>query len=403
MYFFSPILCSSTGKAWLNGNQICREPLSYKTIDAYGTHDYIADYALNYISKYISIPADKLQFLHYIRDNKYAMNDYFLAGSDMPDAIRLRDTKNILIYYQFQTRCGNWFRSAVDMAGFRNIDHQLRFDSNGNCISGSLKPLVEHLANKLYYAFNLRDGQLAAYYLGAICHCIADATFYTHLIDGISDWRKYADNVQFLTKERYWQHVELSSSFFEPGYADDYFTTYAVKRDPDTCVVMAGRETMFGGYYLESRSWIYFQASEMSVYNPGRANDAWGWAKNYLNKPINYWKRTEFNKIDVTPYNKYFDTVQFNINTAIYFCMSMMAKVVDYYQSVECDSSEGDYGGQTPSLGDKQADANQQKIQQKLDEYRAFFAFSLVGMLLSLVVLGLSLKSAKDITLLVSA
>ena len=401
LYFFSPILCSSTGKAWLNGNEICRFPLSYKTADAYGTHDYIAEYALNYISKYISIPADKLQFLHYIRDNKYAMNDFFLAGTDMPDAVRLRDKNGNLIEYGFNTRCGNPFSSAKDMAKFRNINHQLRFGSDRSYVSGSLKPLAQHLAKKLYNAFNLRDGQLAAYYLGAICHCIGDATEYSHLIDGVYDWRKYAECVQFLTRERYWQHT-TSSSFFEPGYADDYFTTHAVKREPDRCVVMAGRETMFGGYYLETRSWIYFNASEMPIYNPERPNDAWGWAKNYLNKKINYWTRTDFNKINCHPYHQYFATVQFNINTAIYFCMSMMAKVVERYDGGECDSDHGDYGGQTPNLGDKQADANQQKIQQRLDEYRAFFYFSFAGMLLSLIALGLSLKSAKDIVIPVS-
>ena len=71
--------------------------------------------------------------------------------------------------------------------------------------------------------------------------------------------------------------------------------------------------------------------------------------------------------------------------------MSIMAKVIEGYQGVECNGV-GEYGGQLPGQGNQNANANMQAIQQRLDNFNAFFALSLIGVMLSLLALSLSLK-----------
>ncbi|MFX1312265.1 MAG: hypothetical protein ACFFHD_06600 [Promethearchaeota archaeon] len=388
LYFFAPLLhYSSSTIAWRNNSYILGWP-SYYSSENYGTHDWIAETAITILhNAYFYEFGESPEFINKIVSNYANMKDYFLAGTEAPDACKYNS-------YWIETLCKNWIESKF----IPRYYHKLRFDgSTEGCIQRSLCILAKELGQWVDYGFNLHDGQYAAYFLGAMCHAIADATFYTHLIDGTQGWQTYATNVQYFTSTPISQRI-TGQGFFSTNEAQNT-VSIVIKIKPDKATEEAGRVVMFAkwGDYYDPYGMDYYYPK------PGSTINQWEKASNLIGKPIGNWIMSDWVQIesDVVCYN-YFKTIENHLNVAIFYCAAAINELQQYWKGYDCQPTEEDLKGHPPAFGNKEADANKAEIKVKLRQFEAFFAFGLTGTLLSLIALGLSLKTAKELGITVA-
>ncbi len=124
-----------------------------------------------------------------------------------------------------------------------------------------LKIGTERVAEAVSLAFQAKDCQAAAYLLGAMSHFIADAAFYTHLIDNTIHHRAFLKKVDHLSDNPYSSSTpKRASDFFNIIEAYDAFNS-GVKEKPGQATYLTGLDTRYGNAYQMSFSTrIFFDA-----------------------------------------------------------------------------------------------------------------------------------------------
>ena len=358
---------SKSGSAWLNGkNDHAQTLIKYKndyfpthfyttTSDHYSTHDWIAECALDLIvTKY---PEHKfIQMMHLnIRDMKI----YFLLGTEVPDSLRISGEK------KFQT-----VRTSMRTIERKDIpyvyDHHLVFDPitgklEESDITLSIAKCARQCQQKAEQMLGLGDCQAAAFYLGVMCHYIADAVFFPHITetggtlnptqstDATLKWRMH-----YLTSRKLsdWMYCNGEPTalfpFFTYTDAKAYFieTNTAKYKNAWQATWWAGHHVCFGRAiagmdnlpiaerpyrpsYIVDDAWVMndYHESTGNAFPPGfdletlkkeeRRYDYW----NQI--PLDSWERD------------YLTALQHHLELGVYYCAGVINHIKDSYTKCE--------------------------------------------------------------------
>lgn len=183
----------SSVHAWKNGSYGYNQT-DYDYATDYGTHDWIADRALSVLY------ADDAETWQWLMDRR----TIFLVGTEAPDNSGVSMTLN-----------------DISVTGFGDTTyHHIYFDEDGNILSNEDDAALRaktcgDLANS-YISENKLD--LAAFYLGAMCHYIGDMAMYAHttrnnVAPHYVDFDLYHSSVEDYTNTRSNEHTNLNEFF----------------------------------------------------------------------------------------------------------------------------------------------------------------------------------------------
>ncbi len=330
---------SSNAKTAINyeGDYIANNGYFY-----YGTHDWIAESALEIL--YSERSND--EFIQKLHDNSDPddLKWWFLLGTEVPDY----GSKTKI---SLDTKCG---KNAVSSTDFFSNHQEIRV--SGLKIMGPSKGQVDKAKNKAIEGFNEYDCQKAAYYLGAMVHIISDATFYPHLEGGSAGYKEFQTRMYYLTHDIY--PLRTPQSFFTTTQASNFFDA-TDKEAPATALQNAVLDTYYGNEYQMSFTTDTYLRSFILLWN---ADEYWPPKDQY--KTIESW--TSANRLTMQGEEKdYFETLEHNLNAAIYYSAAAMNFVIDEYKkSCECRGTQEE-DPQTERNPDRDANANSNELTQK--------------------------------------
>jgi len=346
---------------WGNGAAVSDyNPYSYSFNFHYATHDWIPESALEILFQKLSGGEKGYAFVQDLHNNIDNYKNYFLLGTEIPDR-----RYNHGAIFSIKTKCG-----LIRHDDVTQNKHQLRFTGNmlqSDRPSQFLCIEAKRMGDSVVKAFGERDCQKAAFFLGCMSHYIADATFYTHLINNENSHTSYLNKVQSITKTRYsYADIKRQLEFFNIIESYDSFHSN-IKKKPYDSAYLAGLDTRYGNYYLQSfTSTQYENAEWLDFYAPSGSDPK-------------FWNLPGFNPINrPTSGNakKYFDTVEHNLNTAIYYTAAAINFLIDNYNGKNCQGDGDQYNPMDPFggvVGDK--------VGVRVKEYTFLFLWQFMGMI----------------------
>lgn len=383
LYLASVVSCISTYSiytvAWGNASRISdyNNPSSYSYIFNFGTHDWIAESALEVLFQKLTGSEVGYEFIKDLKNNNDNYKNFFLTGTEIPDR-RVNDK----IIFSIKTKCG-----AISHEKITTNQHKLRF-TGARLRSGfdsqykSLCIEADRMGKAVIEAFRKNDCQKAAFFLGCMAHYIADATFYSHLIDNLNHHVSFLSKVLKITKNTYsTSYLKRQNEFFNIIESYDSFHSN-VKKKPYDSAYLAGLDTRYGNSYLRSfTSTLYENAEWLDLYAPSGSNPQFWTLSSYT--PAN--RPTSGNA------KKYFDTVEHNLDTAVYYCAAAINFIKDNYKGKDCNSNGDQYNPIDP-LGGGVGD----KVGVRVKQYTFLFFWQFLGMMSTLTALTV-LKQLKAI------
>lgn len=385
LFFLSILSISSTTVAWRNGLNTFTTPgvnpiASYKedytkTIatntmrDFYGTHDYIAESALELLYNLRSSNSFLSQL--WDRNNPDNLRIYYLYGTELPDSF--------IIPSSFTTRCGFKFELKFFLTATTH-NRLLFYDDPSSpfytmpkddsaCLS------AQSIYNQIVSAFEERDCQAAATFIGALMHVISDATYYPHL--GFSRSVEYEYHVMHCTF-RTWADVngDRSNEFFNLAEVQGKLTA-GDEFNPYLATLLAGRNTHFGSLLYQDAEFLHYSAP--SVTNRQFWQDVEGHWTDYQQE--HSWIYSYRPSVSGTSAKKYFDTVEHNLNQAVYYCATALNYVLNHagYTDCDCGASSGQNPNPPPPQGNKESLT--ESLQLSLEEFEALFYFNFIGLI----------------------
>jgi len=376
LIFFSLVasisIFSEPSNAWNNGNYTCGEtyvqdPNLYNYATNYGTHDWIAESALEIL--YNKNPGHK--FIQDLHSDYISLKKYFLFGTEVPD-LRNRQFHGQPLVFIINTNCG-----TISYEEIRRRNHELRYVGTELQPPKALWYSAKEAGQSVSNAFREKDCQKAAFFLGAMCHFIADAAFYPHLISTTIPYTSYAHKVNLVTSNQYSSSTSKRlSEFFNIQQAFDGFTAATVC-DPTWAVYYTGLDVMYGNEYkmcwftitqYRNATWLDANAPQSDSTVPSQVG-FWD-----LNSVVAGWDADDR---PTTPGDRqdYFDTVEHNLNVAVYFCAAAINRLLGDYVNCECDGPKKTV---------------QQSLRKWSSNYMFLFSWLSLGTLSFLMSLGLS-------------
>ncbi len=350
----------------------------------YGTHDWIAESALELL---YSVRPDS-EFLEKLHGNylKY----FFLVGTELPDREYDLFDEGQMIKKQFPTittTCGypitkKDFPSASQMY-FDPITKYPTYDR--------LARKADLVYNGIKQAFEAKDCERAALLIGGIMHYIADATFFYHLLEKEEDmtsWVTYAANVYHVTY-RTWGGLgdrnakpEPFVEFFSVAEARNKITA-GTSFDPHYATLIAAKDTRFGDANGEFKdaNWLYDHAPTAN--DPGFWEDVTGnWIKASYARMWSYSSRPTSGDA-----KEYFDTIEHNLNTAIYYAATALNYILDFggYDDCEC---LGDLPGKITNPEPRKTGVKD-AIGLKINSFQGLMFFNVAGLMSTAIALAL--------------
>ncbi|UYP47832.1 hypothetical protein NEF87_004117 [Candidatus Lokiarchaeum ossiferum] len=152
---------------WKNGS-FADDPAVYNYVDDYGTHDWIADYALQSL---MALNGSQWQWLE---DRK----EIYYVGTEAPDNSGI----NIVL-------------DGSTIEGFGDTTyHHVYFYENGTVLEDDSAVRAKWCGDWADVSFSAGDFDKAAFYLGAMTHYIADLGMYAHVADNyVAPYNIYFD------------------------------------------------------------------------------------------------------------------------------------------------------------------------------------------------------------------
>ncbi len=233
--------------------------------------------------------------------------------------------------------------------------------------------------NQIKKAFEEHDCQRAAAFIGAMMHVIADATYYAHL--GFPRSLEYGHHVMHVTF-RTW--AERSNEFFSLAEVQGKLTTND-EFNPFLATLLVGKNTRFGSSLYQDAEFLHLSAP--SIINRQFWQDVEGYWIDYNQQ--HSWTYGHRPSIPGTSAKKYFDTIEHNLNQAVYYCATALNYVLNHagYTDCDCGSSSGQNPNPPPPEGDKKGMT--ESLQLSLEQFKALFYFSFTGLLATALALAL--------------
>ncbi len=252
-----------------------------------------------------------------------------------------------------------------------------------------INDLAARAAN-IYYqevkkAFQKRDCQRAAGWLGAMAHVIADATFYGHVLSGTgrySEFGKYVDYVTYKTCNDGDRNQEVGvTEFFDINEARNKLQSNLITYyDPYMATYRAAFDTYYGENGFKNAQWLY-------KYEP--TNTDWEFWEDVEGVWTGYSREllwTHSMRPDVLTHSfnctMYFDTIEHNLNMAIYYTAIALNYALENGGYTDCLCS----GENPPQEPLQPPDGKEPKDQTEaldltLSEFQALFFFSTFGII----------------------
>jgi hypothetical protein len=267
---FTPI---STSSAWTNGSY-ASDPANYAYTTHYGTHDWIADAALQ------ALMAADSNHWKWLNDRKAI----YLTGTEAPDNSGVSCTLD-----------------GTAVTGFGDTAmHHIYFNEDGTIKaneddSGIRAKSTGDLANA-YFSENKLD--LAAFYLGAMTHYIADMAMFGHVAQNNVppyniDFDTYHSTIEGYVNTRTNEYQKMEEFFLIKSFTIGNVLPY------DAAKIVA---------------WDTYKDPNPTL---GFARDAVWLHNNHFTS----WKQTYATRADdTTIHQQYYDRIEESLNNAIYYC-----------------------------------------------------------------------------------
>ena len=351
--------------AWLNGNNaLALHPdtvykpdyqnthLLRTTSRYYGTHDWIAECALDLVFR--ANPSHP--FVQRLWANIRDMKTIFLFGTEAPDAAY----KGIPIEF---TCSDGLVRYDTSWTGH----HSLRFHPVGTLSSADLAVWADKLAGMVQVSLMNKQCVKASFLLGAMCHFIADAVFYPHLIPygtSSSSWEKLIKwRVNWYTSRKMfdWNYMDDGEGNYEVTSDSPFFTHYVARDEfdvykPDFQSLGSGMgvgylATWYAGYQVrfgDAIDCIPLEAPQPGFIDHPPPYTGWWkdapWMETHTfnqfaldftaDKPELRWD-------DIAEYfgddRMWLETLQFHLNVGVYYCAAVINSLLVHYTG--CSSS----------------------------------------------------------------
>jgi len=342
----------------------------------YGTHDWIAESALELL--YNVRPGNI--FLNRLRGDPTTNNMlkiYFLYGTEIPDRSVLSP--------RFITDCDYQFIRST----FGPERHTpLYFNGDGSPRDDTAARVADKLFHQVVMAFEAKDCQRAAAYIGAIMHMISDATMYNHVLDNVGRQATYEAHVEHVTFRKWsegtrelWPGITEFFSVFEAQEMLTAFTSIS----PYMATMRAGKDTRFGGLFFRDAIWMFERRPTVDDHGFwDNVNGPVG-SQYTLEHAWTYQMRPTGN----TFIADYFDTIEHNLNMAVFYCAAALSFILNNAGYTDC-SCLGDWPTQTDDSGQGRRDRSDLKVQ--VDDFTGLFFFNIAGLFATGVALALLSK-----------
>lgn len=100
------------------------------------------------------------------------------------------------------------------------------------------------------------------------------------------------------------------------------------------------------------------------------------------------WSHSLRPNVPYTSIKKYFDTVEHNLNQAVYYCATALNYILDHAGYTDCDCGSGS-GGQYPPNPEGQKDALKEGLNLSVEQFEALFYFNFMGLMATAIALAL--------------
>ena len=90
-----------------------------------------------------------------------------------------------------------------------------------------------------------------------------------------------------------------------------------------------------------------------------------------------------------TSATKYFDTIEHNLNQAVYYCATALNFILNYagYTNCECGSSSS--GQDNPPPPDRDGEGVKDGVQLTVEQFEGLFYFNLMGLMATAIAIAL--------------
>lgn len=368
----------------------------------YSTHDWIAESALGLL--YNVKTDDFLTKLYDFNDLRF----WYLFGTELPDSRGISP--------DFETDCGLSF----DRYDFLSSLHNYLYFGDETTSDKPPDAAAQVAQNDVYPRIKealeeRKDCQEAALFMGYLMHIVADTTYYGHVTVGASLHATFYAHMDHVT-HRTW-HVangDRTNEFFNIAEATAKVTSANLNShtyvSPYLATRMAGIDTFFGSMgappYYQTAIWMLGNAPYST---PVPNHRFWNNVKPGVNFDVpkpNYFLEDTWTHAD-RPITKpqigeaaYFNTLEHNLNTAIYYCALALNWVLDNVDYTDCLCSgenpprdDGQQSGDNEPVGEETID----RLKVAMDEFESLLFFSFAGLASSLITLALSKVLLKQV------
>jgi len=340
----------------------------------FGTHDWIAESALIVLYYYGgSLPAGAgFINLLYTDSNPYNLKMYFLLGTEAPDVRMSGDTSYLISLKD----CEGDLYGSFDLT---STHHSMRFVNN-TLVNQDAAIGAQNCYNLAVDALLKGKCQKAAFFLGAMCHYIADAGAYPHhfTIDDVSatDLGTYRDAYfQRITRLTY-RGERFRSNLIVDNQCHDFFSIDYARNSFNPILGMMG---WFAAYkvaeYVDAEKWYMWDRFKDHV-------NEWFIPIGESLDPIFKWHRSDFNSL-VGHKAIYFNKVERHLNMAILYCAYTINLAISFYQDCNCG------GKPNPALEELH-----EVLKSHANDHVIFIILGTSSLLCALYVIGLAMTEA---------
>ncbi|MFW9990103.1 MAG: hypothetical protein ACFFC3_15775 [Candidatus Odinarchaeota archaeon] len=345
----------------------------------YGTHDWIAESALELL--YSLRGSD--EFLRQLWDinNPDELRFYYLYGTELPDSW--------MIPSGLTFRCNPGAKFTPGMFGSTS-HNKLRFYDDGSLRDDSACQVANRVYDRVKQAFQLNDCQMAALFIGALMHIVADATYYAHVLENARSWA-FEEHVMYVTFKT-WTDVggDRSNEFFNLDEVRGKLTA-ADMFNPYQATLLAGESTRFGSALPHIMDAEFLRDSAPSNVNHKFWADIQGYWSAYSQEIS--WTHSIRPNVPYTSIRKYFDTIEHNLNQAVYYCATVLNYILEFagYKNCDCGSGSGNNPNPPPPDGDKEGVKDSLSLSVK--QFEGLFYFNMMGLMATAIALAILPKT----------
>lgn len=199
-----------SGYCWGNGYSIYGDPIfadsvtGWKNTNMYGTHDYLAQKALEMLAE--AAPEEAM----------WINQRYYFYGTELPDSLGMGESIN-------------------DRAA-----QYLTFDGGGRLIDDSLAKQSMKRYDQLIAAIKRGDIGTASKFAGTLAAYVSNAGLFSRVVDTATNGKNFEDHILFLTDIKY------PSPEFEEKYGDLSFDGKLESISPYDATIRLGQRTYLG-------------------------------------------------------------------------------------------------------------------------------------------------------------